>query len=147
MKCLDTNILIYAADLSSPFHRRAVDFISQTARGEWPSCVCYQSLCEFTEIITGNRVRSPQSLDVAEKFMDRLLKYPQPAILYPDETILRQSLRLMQRYPSLNKRFRDARIAATLMKHGVKILVTANSAPFLAIRELEIENPFEALFA
>ena len=75
-------------------------------------------------------MRNPQSIAVAEKFIDRLLKYPQPEILYPDETILRQTFRLMERYAMLNKRFREAQLVATLLKHGVKTLVTGQ---FIAV--------------
>jgi predicted nucleic acid-binding protein len=92
-------------------------------------------------------VRNPLEPAQAKKYIDRLLKYPQPEVLYSDEAILRQTFKLMGKYPALRRRFRDAQLAATLIAHGVKILVTADSTPFLAMREIEVENPFEALFA
>ena len=148
MKCLDTTVLIYAADKSSPFHKRAVELLEQSASGKWLACVCDQSLWEFVATVSSPRlVRHPLSPVFASRLMDKLLKYPQPEILYSDEAVVRRALKLMDKYPTLRHRFADAHLAATMLAHGVKTLVTADSQTFAPLRELDVENPFEALFA
>jgi toxin-antitoxin system PIN domain toxin len=148
MKCLDTSVLLYAADKGSPFHRRAVELIEQSVGGKWLACVCEQSLQDFVTVVTSAaHVESPMTPAAALKVVEKLLRYPQPEVLYSDDNILRRALRLMDRYPSLRRRFGEAHIAATMLAHGVKTLVTADSQTYVPVRELDVENPFEALFA
>jgi predicted nucleic acid-binding protein len=147
MKCLDTSILIYAADTASPHHARAVEFLEQSVSGHWAACVCEQSLLEFATVMTSDRcVRRPLSAAAVEKMLERLTRYPQPEVLYSDDAILRRALRLMEKSPGRLK-FSAAHLAATMLAHGVKTLVTADRNAYAALRELDIENPFETLFA
>jgi hypothetical protein len=148
MKCLDTAVLLYAADKSSSFHLRAVEMLEQSIAGKWLACVCEQSLAEFVATVTDPEcVRNPLSPTAAAKLLEKLLKYPQPEILYSDETILRRAVKLMEKYPTLRRNFTNAHVAATMLQHGVKTLVTADSQTFAPVRELDVENPFETLFA
>lgn len=148
MKCLDTSVLLYAADKSSSFHKRAVEMIEQSANGKWLACVCEQSLQEFVATVTDpQRVQHPLTPAMAARMLEKLLKYPQPEVLYSDETILRRAVKLMEKYPSLRRNFGSAHTVATMLQHGVKTLVTADSQTFAPVRELDVENPFEALFA
>ena len=148
MKCLDTSVLLYAADKSSSFHRRAVELIEQSASGKWLACVCERSLQEFVDVVShAERVRHPLTPAAAARMLEKLIKYPQPEILYGDEAILRRAVKLMEKYPTLRRNLSDAYLVATMLQHGVKTLVTADSQTFTPVRELDVENPFEALFA
>lgn len=148
MKCLDTSVLIYAADSAAPLHRRAVELLEQSIGGKWAACVCEQSLHEFAAVVTDARfVRQPLSPAAAWKQLDKLLRYPQPAVLYSDETVVRRAFRLMEKYSIQRDRYPAAHLAAAMLAHGVKTLVTADTQTFAAIRELDLENPFETLFA
>jgi len=147
MKCLDTSVLIYAADTSSAHHQRAVECLEQSVNGRWASCICEQSLHEFAAVMTSERfARHPLSATQVEKMVERLTRFPQPVVLYSDDAILRRALKLMERNPARTK-FPAAHLAAVMLAHGVKVLVTADRNAFSAIREIEIENPFETLFA
>lgn len=147
MKCLDTGVLLYAADAASLHHRRAVECLEQCISGRWAACVCDQSLHEFAAVMTSERfVRKPLSPAVVGKMVEKLTRFPQPVILYSDDAILRRALKIVERNPARIK-FPAARLAATMLAHGVKILITADSNAFSSIREIEIENPFETLFA
>jgi len=148
MKCLDTTVLIYAADTASPHHVRAVELLQQSVNGKWAACICDQSLWELAQLLTDSRfVRHPLAPAAAQKMLDRLVKHPQPVILYSDEIIVRHALKLMDKHALLRHRFAEAHLAATMLAHDVKTLVTATTQPFAVIRELDVENPFEALFA
>ena len=125
-----------------------MELLEQSIAGQWPACVCEQSLHEFVAVVTDSRaVQRPLAPPAAMKFVDKLVRYPQPDVLYSDDTIVRRALHLMEKYTARRLHFREAHLAATLLAHDVKTLVTAHSEVFSVIRELEIENPFEALFA
>lgn len=148
MKCLETSVLLHAVDTASPSHARAVELIEQTVKGQWAACVCYESLLELADAITDPQQASrPLDPSAARRLLDKLLQSPQPQVLFSDAVILRRAFRLMEKYPALGGRFREAHLAATMLTHGVKVLVTADSGPYLSIREIEVENPFESLFA
>lgn len=148
MKCLDTGVLIYAADSSSPHHKRAVELIEQSVAGKWAACICEQSIWELGQVLTSElHVRRPLSPAEAWKRMDKLLRFPQPVVLNSDDAIVRRAFKLMEKHVALRGKFAEAHLVATILAHDVKILVTADSRTFGAIRELDIENPFEALFA
>jgi predicted nucleic acid-binding protein len=147
MKCLDTSVLIYAADTASPHHHRAVELLEQCVNGKWAACVCEQSLQEFAAVVTNERfVRQPLSAAVVGKMIEKLTRFPQPVVLYSDDAIVRRALKLMEKHPARLK-FPAALMASTMLAHGVKVLVTADRNAFAPIREIEIENPFDALFA
>jgi predicted nucleic acid-binding protein len=147
MKCLDTNVLIYAADTSSPHHRRAVECIEQSVSGKWAACICAQSLHEFATIMSDPQfVKRPLSPAAVGRMIEKLMRYPQPVVLYSDDAILRRAIRLTEKHPG-RLTFPAAHLAATMLAHGVKALVTADSNAFSPLREIEIENPFETLFA
>lgn len=148
VKGLDTSILLHALDKSSAHHARAVEIIEQAAKSHWAACICDETLSELAVVLTDpSRVAQPLSVDEIEKIIDRLTKYPQPQVLYSDPGIVKRALRLMEKYPSLKAQFPRARVAATLLSHGVRTIVTEESAAYLPIRELTVENPFETLFA
>ena len=148
IKCIGTTVLLHAVDKQSPLHQRAVELLQQAERQEWMSCVCYQSLARLTKIVTDpNRCRTPLDAAAMERAIDSILRRPLPVVLYPDEHIFRRTLRLMVKYPAQRGRFIETHIAATALAHGVKTIVTADTAGFIAIREIEVENPFETLFA
>ncbi|HEY3293907.1 MAG TPA: type II toxin-antitoxin system VapC family toxin [bacterium] len=147
MKCLDTSVLIYAADTASPHHGRAVEFLEQSVSGKWAACVCEQSLHEFAALTTSERfARRPLAPVTVEKMIERLTRYPQPVVLYSDDAILRRAFKLMEKNPA-RITFGAAHLAATMLAHGVKTLVTPDRNAFAALREIGIENPFETLFA
>jgi toxin-antitoxin system PIN domain toxin len=148
MKCLDTGVLVYAADTASPFHQRAKELLEQSIAGKWAACVCEQSLWELAQILSSDRfVSKPLPSAAAWKLVDKLWRYPQPVILNSDEVIMRRAFKLMEKYASLRSRFAEAHFAATMIAHDVKVLVTADSQTFSVVRELDLENPFETLFA
>jgi predicted nucleic acid-binding protein len=148
VKGLDTTVLIYALDTASPLHDRAVAVLDQAIGGKWLACVCRATLLELADLLTDpRRVRKPMAPAQVAKALERLTKYPQPQLLEADALTYKRALRLMEKYPVQRGRFVETQIAATLLEHGVRTIVTADSRSYVAIRELTVENPFEALFA
>ena len=147
VKCIDTTVLLHATDTNSVLHRRAAEYLKKCAHEPWISCVCYESLTEWAKIITSPQFSSkPLAALSVHAAVDAMLKRREPVILYGDEYIYKRALKLCDKHVVLRERFHEAHLAATALAHGVKTIVTANSAPFQAVRELTVENPFETLF-
>jgi hypothetical protein len=47
LRSFDTNVLVYAADETSPFHHRSRDLRDRGLSGQTSLCVCPQVLIEF----------------------------------------------------------------------------------------------------
>ena len=114
----------------------------------WVSCVCYASLLKWSEQITsGEFCEAPLKASTVQAAIEAMLKRREPLILYGDENILKRALKLVDKHQSLKDLLHEAHVAATALAHGVNTIVTVDSAPFIAVRELTVENPFETLFA
>ena len=112
------------------------------------SCVCYASLLRWSERITSSEFcEAPLKASAVQTAIEAMLKRREPLILYGDENIIKRALKLLDKHQALKDHLHEAHIAATALAHGVNTIVTADSAPYIAVRELTVENPFETLFA
>ncbi|MCL4305348.1 PIN domain-containing protein [bacterium] len=148
LKCIDTSILLAATDTTHPLHARAAKYLKNCAGDPWVTCVCYESLLRWCDVITSSEhCAAPLKPLVVQGALDAMLKRREPLVLYGDEQILRRALKLSDRHAALKDHLHEAHVAATAMAHGVNTIVTADSAPYISIRDLTVENPFETLFA
>lgn len=148
LKCIDTSILLAATDAAHTLHARAVKYLKGCAAEPWVTCVCYESLTAWAEQITSSAFcEAPLKPSAVQSALDAMLKRREPLVLFGDEQILKRALKLVEKHAALRDRLPEAQIAATALAHGVNTIVTAESAPYQAVRELTVENPFETLFA
>ncbi|NUO19029.1 hypothetical protein HUU59_06220 [bacterium] len=148
LKCIDTSLLLTATDTTHPLHPRAAKYLKSCAAEPWVTCICDASLVKWSESITSSVLcAAPLRAATVHAAIESMLKRREPLILYGDENILKRALKLVDKHPALKDRLHEAYIAATALAHGVNTIVTADSAPYLAVRELTVENPFETLFA
>jgi len=148
LKCIDTTLLLAATDTTHPLQARAAKYLKACAAEPWVSCVCYASLLKWSEQITSSEFcEAPLKASTVQAAIEAMLKRREPLILYGDENILKRALKLVDKHQSLKDHLHEAHVAATALAHGVNTIVTVDSAPFIAVRELTVENPFETLFA
>ena len=139
---LDTNLLVYAADNSSPFYHAAKVLREKGLRGEMSLCVCPQVLTEFYAVITDpKRVDNPRSQDEAliemEKYFDsiNILK------IYPGPNIIEKTLDLLKTYKITRQGIFDLYLVATMLSNNVTRLYTYNQDHFSKFKELEVLIP------
>ncbi|MBK6911223.1 MAG: PIN domain-containing protein [bacterium] len=148
LKCIDTSILLIATDTTHPLSARAAKFLKSCAGEPWVTCVCYASLVKWSDRITSSaHCQAPIAAGAVQSALDAMLKRREPLVLYEDEQILKRALKLVEKHAVLRNRLHEAQVAATALAHGVGTMVTADSAPYQAVRDLTVENPFETLFA
>ena len=76
MYALDTNILVYAHNMKSPYHASAKVFVEQvmntrTPDGQLSVCFPAQILMEFLNVITWHRLEAPLPLPDAVQVVGR----------------------------------------------------------------------------
>ncbi len=143
MFVVDTDILVYAADIRSPFHERCADLLAnwRSRREVWfVTCgICY----EFLRIVTHQRVlRRPWDSVAAWGFVRALLESPDLAVLTETDRHADVARAVIDELPSLRGNlFHDAHIAILMREHGIRRIVT-NDSDFHRFEFLEVVDPF-----
>ena len=129
MFVVDTNILVYAADADSPFHRRCYELLE-----EWriqPSAwyVTWGILYEFLRVTTHPRVfRNPWPLAESWKFIEAFIQSPSLGILTAGERHIGVAAQVIKSLPFLSGNLlHDVRTAVLMREHGIKTIYTRDA--------------------
>jgi len=102
---VDTNVLVYAADMSSSFHERSRQLRDRGFRREIPLVVTPQVLMEFFAMITSpRRVTTPRSPEEARAEVEKYLHADRLQNIYPDQATLEHTIELLQHHPQVTRR-------------------------------------------
>ena len=135
---LDVNILLYASDRESPFHKRSTEFLQrQVSASEilylpWPTIMSYLRMSTHPSIC-----RQPLSPHQATANIDALIRLPHVRTLAEDEGFWEVYRDIVGAGSVRGNLVPDAHLAALLKQHGVRTLYTHDldfrRFPFLAI--------------
>ena len=144
MYALDTNILVYAHNVKSPYHASAKRFVEQVmnarnADGQLSVCFPAQILMEFLHVITWQRLEAPLPLPDAIQVVQEY-RATGVTILYPQQTQLETLIDLLTSVTTRKKIF-DVALVATLKDHGIPGLYTVNTKDFEEFTFLDAKNP------
>ncbi len=144
MYALDTNILVYAHNIKSPYHASAKIFVEQVMNtrnpdGQLSICFPAQILMEFLNAITWHRLEAPLPLPDAVQVVQDYLD-TDVTILYPQPTQLATLMNLLKAVTTRRKIF-DVALVATLKDHDIAGLYTVNTKDFEEFRFLDTKNP------
>ncbi len=138
---LDTNVLVYAADETSPFHHTAKRVRDRGLRGEIILAVTPQVLSEFFAVVTDTkRVLNPRTQQEAALEIEKYYRSKSILKIYPTSDLIPQLLKLLQRYPVSKQQIFDLQLVATMLCNGVTRLYTYDVHDFAQYSEIEILN-------
>ena len=142
MFAVDTNVLVYAADRSSPFHEACRESLSRwrVRPGAW--YLTWNVVYEFLRVVTHPRVLAhPWTAGEAWSFVDALLQAPGLAMLSATERHAALVAEVVGEMPWLSGNLlHDAHTAILLREHGVRRIYTRD-ADFHRFRFLEPVDP------
>ena len=125
MIVLDANMLLYAYNAASPFHRKARPWLEQLLSGSAPVGLPWQTIGAFIRIVTNPKISSGRlTTEQALGVVDRWLEQPNVRILAPGEDhwpILRRTIIEGQAHGPL---ITDAQLAALVIEHGGELCTT-----------------------
>jgi hypothetical protein len=145
MYAIDTNIFVYAHNVSSPLIQKAKSFLEQIVANingteKTAIVIPLQVWAEFVNVCTrqsiGKLLSIPEAIKVVRKYTE-LLRIP---VIYPQPTQLQTFLTLLETTTTRKKVF-DVALAATLKDNGVDGLCTVNGDDFKDSPFLQAENP------
>lgn len=139
----DTNILVYAHNLDSPYHLKAISLVRAAIEGVLRAVLAQQNLLEFYSIITDpKRVSKPLPSEEASGLVKDYLNSPFK-IIFPDQETLNLTLSFDK--GSKGGEIFDTFLVATMLSNNVKSIITVNTKDFKTFPDIKIFglNEFE----
>lgn len=133
---LDTNILVYAFDRSSPYYQKAKKLILKAVSGQFEINIAQQNLVEFCNVLSRNYHILPSTIT---KDVNNILHDFQ--IINPLPSTLSLFLKLFQQNKP-NAHIFDLYLIATMLDNGINQIITLNEKDFDGISGIKIFNPF-----
>ena len=142
MLAVDTNVLVYAADIDSPFHAPCRQWIEIQRRRPDAWYTTWGILYEFLRVITHPRVlRRPWSAAAAWDFVTALLASPALGILVATPRHADVANEVIRELPHLaGNLMHDAHTAILMREHGIHRICTRDT-DFSQFPFLEVIDP------
>ena len=140
---IDTNILIYAHDNSSPFQTQALHLLENILERSVVA-VAELSLREFYAVVTdGRKLNNPFSIDEAKDIISDIYASPKFFVCSTNQETWLNGYELVGKYNISRYQLDDLLIALSLADGGAEIIYTANIKDFKKFDFIEAVNPFE----
>jgi toxin-antitoxin system PIN domain toxin len=122
---LDVNLLLYASDQSSPFNRRAVEFLEARARGPEAMYIAWPTILAYLRIATHPAIfGSPLDAREAAANIAALLQLRHVRAIAEEDGFWQVYQEVVDTWPARGNQVPDAHLAAILKQHGVRTLYT-----------------------
>ena len=146
MISLDANLLLYAVNIASPFHQRAIQFLESLIKRDDVG-ISELVLVEFYTLLCNPAVLTkPLCPSDAVAVVQTYRSHPQWSLLgfAADTVALHEELwRVAARANFARRRIYDARLALILLQQGVTEFATANVKDFIEFGFHRVWNPLE----
>ncbi|MCB0983451.1 MAG: type II toxin-antitoxin system VapC family toxin [Ilumatobacter sp.] len=120
---VDANILLYAVDDGSPFHRAASTWLEDALNGDVRVGLPWQTVGAFLRISTHPRVTAnPLSGEAAWEFVEAWLAAPAAWVPSAGRATADVLGRLCRQIPITGNLVTDAMLAAMAIEHGVAVV-------------------------
>ena len=140
---VDANLLLFAVDAGSPWHRRAADWLTAQLNGDQRVGIPWESLGAFVRIATHPRASDrPLQPDEAWTFVEEWLAVPTVWVPQPTEAHADVLGSLVRRYHLTGNLVPDAHLAAIAIEHGLE--VCSADSDFARFTEIRWRNPLAA---
>jgi len=141
---IDSNIIVYAFNITSPYHQQAKEFMNRQVLTERVDCcVAYQTIYEFYAIITdGKRVERPLDRKRALGIIELFISSNNLKKIFLQRTNLSNVLKIVRNYNITSQNIFDAVLVATMLDNRVTGIYTSNERHFNKFKFLEVINPF-----
>ena len=137
---IDTNILIYATLENDPRSERSRELL--LAKGGQARFTSVQNLAEMYPNLTGPKMERPDDPAIARAKIQSIASLPSVQVLPLTGDVQSVALELCEKYGFTRQRYYDAQIAATMVVHGIRTLITENDGDFKDMTEIRAVNPF-----
>lgn len=141
MIAVDTNLLIYAHRVESPWHKDTAQAITQLSEGNDPWAILWPCVHEFFSIVTHPRIfKPPTPIELALAQLEAWLESPSIILLSESPGYWPVLKKVLLEGMIVGPKVHDARIAALCQLHGVSEIWTFDR-DFSRFPGLSARNP------
>ncbi len=133
---IDSNILVYAINSSSPKHKLAKNFLEENSND---LVVAHQNIFETLRVLTHPKFPSPMSPNNALAAVNGIINVCR--IISPDYKTHNIALEMIKKYTLSADLVFDAYLAATAISNNIYVIATDNVKDFKKF-DIDIINPF-----
>lgn len=138
----DANLLLYAYDSDSPFHRPAARWWTSLLSGTEPVGLCPVVVFSFLRLATHAKVFArPMTVAEATERIRAWIARPNVRLLYPGPKHLESACALLAAAGTAGNLVSDAQIAAMALEYGATI--HSADTDFARFKGVAWENPLE----
>jgi hypothetical protein len=142
MRALDTNVLVQAEVVTSPFHSIARTLLAGLAEGRAPWAIPWPCIYEFLRAVTHPRIfHPPMPPGKALRDLQHILASPSLVLLGETTRHPEVMAAVVEASGASGNLVHDAHIASLCIEHGVSELVTGDR-DFARFPQVRIYNPF-----
>jgi toxin-antitoxin system PIN domain toxin len=129
MFVVDTNILVYASDMDSPFHGACKERITEWRAQASVWYLTWGIIYEFLRVVTHPKIlRQPFSAVQAWSFIQALLATPSLSLLIPTDRHAAVLAQVLDQVPLLGGNIiHDAHTAVLMREHGIRRIYTRDT--------------------
>lgn len=143
---IDTNILVYANNEDSPYHKISKELIEDLLKGDGEIVIAIQNLIEFYAITTDSkRVENPLTPMKANELLEFYTNNKFITIIYPTSQTPQTINKLIDKHKPRSQKIFDYLLAATMQDNGVCQIYTSNTKHFKMFEFLKVINPLSSL--
>lgn len=141
-RLLDTNVLVYALDASSPHHAASRAILDLAQSPDAGLCVTPQTMAEFFSLVTNpRRVASPQTPEDALSAIESIVALPGLQLLQAPQDVVTRWIELCRIHPVKGAEIYDVQLIAVMLANGVQRICTFNKADFDPFSQITVEMP------
>jgi predicted nucleic acid-binding protein len=139
-RLIDTNVMVYAYDVSEKAKRHAARALLDEVWDRGGGVLTLQNLSEFFVAVT-KKVEHPISIANARAILADILRSGRWLVIDRQAQTILTAIELVER---TGAPYWDALIAACMLEHESTTIVTENERDFKKIPGLTVINPFKA---
>lgn len=134
---VDSNILVYAINNSSPKHGAAQSFLQESVGN---IAIAHQNIFESLRVLTHHKFQNPMASAEAIAAINAISDHCH--IITPGYEAHEIALALIKKHGLTGNKIFDAYLAATMLSTGITNIATDNIQDFLPFKEVSLINPF-----
>lgn len=139
---LDANVLVYARNRQSLYHKRAKEVRDQAQIGTIAACITPQILWEFFAVVTNSkRIEKPLSTEDAFDEIEQYWNSEMLIKILPNENTFVMVRRLVRKYRIIGQQIHDVHLIATMIDNKVFTIYSGDET-LQKFTEIRAINPF-----
>lgn len=134
---IDSNILVYAINSSSPKHKQAQAFLQENIDNLE---IAHQNIFKTVRVLTHPKFSNPMEISNAFEAIENIIDVC--TVISPDYRTHQIALELIKKYNLVSDLVFDAYLVATAISNDIEKLATDNVKDLESFSEISLINPF-----